>query len=76
MNKLMCSFVTTTKKKKRIPDPNLKTRSALRASRVIMVVNFLGQLVRYSRVDITWMLKAKQSSEIALYPMLQLFINN
>ena len=37
---------------------------------------FLGQLVHYSRANITWMLKAKQSSEIALYPMLQLFINN
>ena len=36
---------------------------------------FLGQLVHYSRADI-WMLKAKQSSEIALYPMLQLFMNN
>ena len=31
---------------------------------------FLGQVVHYSRADIICMLKAKQSSESALYPML------
>ena len=43
---------------------------------IIKWLLFLGQLVHYSMADITWMLKAKQSSEIPLYPMLQLFINN
>ena len=48
-----------------------------RRKSILKWLPFLGQSVHYSlRADITWMLKAKQSSEIPLNLMLQLFINN